>query len=36
VARGALADLLAGPEQSLEDMFLALTGAGARAGEIRR
>jgi ABC-2 type transport system ATP-binding protein len=36
VARGALADLLAGPEQSLEDMFLTLTGAGTRAGEIRR
>ena len=36
VARGALIDLLAGPGQSLEKMFLALTGAGARAGAVSR
>jgi ABC-2 type transport system ATP-binding protein len=36
VARGALTDLLAGPEQSLEDMFLALTGPAARTEEISR
>ena len=36
VSQGALTDLLAGPEQSLEDMFLTLTGPGARAGEIGR
>ncbi len=36
VAQGALTDLLTGPEQSLEAMFLALTGPAARTEEISR
>jgi ABC-2 type transport system ATP-binding protein len=36
VARGATAELLAGANQSLEEMFLALTGPGTDAREIVR